>query len=95
MEDREPFEALELASFLRPGETLSPSGAAGRRTVLSIIDSEIDSEKGRAGDITEAEEPDPPEDEEKSSNSLADFCDVEAILAQEGGKKKTIKRVII
>lgn len=38
IEDLESFEARKLASFLRPVEPFSPSGAVGRRVLLSIFE---------------------------------------------------------
>lgn len=81
-----------MASFLRPGENISTSGAAERRTLSNFLASEVDHDKGLAADTTEADEPVPQEAAEKASNALANFRDVEAILEKERCKKKSDKK---
>lgn len=88
LEDLDPFEARELASFIRPAESLSPSGSAERKILLSLLVSGIE-EKVEADDAADAAGPVRQEEDDKASNSLGDFRDAEAALVQDGGKKKS------
>lgn len=91
IKDLEPYDAQVLASFLFPGESVSPSGSASRRILLAaLLDNDDDPDgPGAPGPQPTPMPPASKRDEDQQSTSLPDFRD---LSISDKGRKKNKRR---